>query len=60
MNGDKGDLWSVNKRMRIIDELQGLDVARLINTVMLVEDESQGRIAVLGFVPPEAMDLRTG
>jgi len=57
VNGEKGDLWSVNKRMRIIDELQGLDVTWLINTVMLVEDENQGRIAVLGFVPPEAMDL---
>ncbi len=57
--GETGELWSVNKRVQIIDELQGLNVTWLINTVMFSEsDDTQGgRLAVLGFVPPEAMDL---
>jgi prophage tail gpP-like protein len=57
--GETGDLWTVNKRVQIVDPLQGLDVTWLINTVMFSEsnDTQGGRITVLGFVPPEAMDL---
>ena len=41
--------------MPIKDELQGLDVTWLIVSVTFIEDDKQGREAVINLMPREAM-----
>ncbi len=51
-----GALWPLNRRIRVDDPIQGIDAVMLIASLTHIEDD-QGRITVLGLVPPEAMDI---
>lgn len=53
---ETGKLWEPNKLVPVKDEIQGLDGEFLIKTVMYSEDD-QGRLAVIGVVPPDALDI---
>lgn len=51
-----GKLWNINTLVPVIDEILGLDEELLIVSVMFSEDDA-GRLAVVGVVKPEAMDI---
>lgn len=55
LRGDAGALWRINRLAPIKDELQGLDVTWLIVSVTFIEDDKQGREAVINLMPREAM-----
>ena len=55
LRGDAGALWRINRLVPIKDELQGLDVTWLIVSVTFIEDDKQGREAVINLMPREAM-----
>lgn len=51
-----GKLWNINTLVPVVDEILGLDEELLIVSVMFSEDDA-GRLAVIGVVKPEAMDI---
>ncbi|MFM5095780.1 phage baseplate assembly protein [Aeromonas rivipollensis] len=55
MEGDQGPLWRINRMCPIQDEIQGLDESWLIVTVTLMEDDKNGREAIINLTPREAM-----
>lgn len=55
MEGDQGPLWRINRMCPIKDEIQGLDESWLIVTVTLMEDDKNGREAIINLTPREAM-----
>ncbi|WP_368206517.1 phage baseplate assembly protein [Aeromonas sp. s5] len=55
MKGDQGPLWRINRMCPIKDEIQGLDESWLIVTVTLMEDDKNGREAIINLTPREAM-----
>lgn len=55
MKGDHGPLWRINRMCPIKDEIQGLDESWLIVTVTLMEDDKNGREAIINLTPREAM-----
>lgn len=58
MNADfTGELWPLNKQVKVVDPIQGLNDYLLISGISLSENEGDGRSAVLTLVPPEAMKI---
>lgn len=55
MKGDHGPLWRINRMCPIKDDIQGLDESWLIVTVTLMEDDKNGREAIINLTPREAM-----
>lgn len=55
MEGDSGPLWRINRMCPVKDEIQGLDESWLIVTVTLMEDDKNGREAIINLTPREAM-----
>ena len=55
MEGSTGPLWRINRMCPIKDEIQGLDESWLIVTVTLMEDDKNGREAIINLTPREAM-----
>ncbi|MDU7778705.1 MAG: contractile injection system protein, VgrG/Pvc8 family [Aeromonas caviae] len=55
MQGDSGSLWRINRMCPIKDEIQGLNERWLIVTVSLMEDDKNGREAIINLMPREAM-----
>ncbi len=52
-----GKVWNVNQIVPVQDEIVGLDEDMLINTIMFSEEEDSGRIAVIGVVRPDALNM---
>jgi prophage tail gpP-like protein len=55
IEGNSGPLWRINRICPIKDEIQGLDESWLIVTVSLMEDDKNGREAIINLMPREAM-----
>ena len=55
MEGSTGPLWRINRMCPIKDEIQGLDESWLIITITLMEDDKNGREAIINLMPREAM-----
>ncbi len=55
MKGSTGPLWRINRMCPIKDEIQGRDESWLIVTVTLMEDDKNGRDAIINLTPREAM-----
>ncbi|WP_425968153.1 phage baseplate assembly protein [Aeromonas dhakensis] len=55
MEGDQGPLWRINRMCPIKDEIQGLEESWLIVSVTLMEDDKNGREAIINLTPREAM-----
>ncbi|MGF1708425.1 phage baseplate assembly protein [Enterovibrio baiacu] len=51
-----GMLWPLNRLIKVLDPIQGIDDVLLIASLTRLEDD-QGRTTVLGLVPPNAMDI---
>ena len=52
-----GALWPMNKQIKVVDAIQGLDDYLLISAISFSENKDDGRKAVLTLVPPEAMEI---
>jgi prophage tail gpP-like protein len=55
MEGNSGPLWRINRMCHIKDEIQGLDESWLIVNVTLMEDDKNGREAIINLMPRDAM-----
>lgn len=55
IEGDRGPLWRTNRLCPVKDEIQGLDESWLIITITLMEDDKNGREAIINLMPREAM-----
>jgi prophage tail gpP-like protein len=55
MEGNSGPLWRINRMCPIKDEIQGLDESWLIVNVTLMEDDKNGREAIINLMPRDAM-----
>ncbi|SIO94785.1 phage baseplate assembly protein [Vibrio spartinae] len=51
-----GDLWPLNKLLKVIDPIQSIDDEMLISSLTYSENDD-GRVTILGLVPPEAMKV---
>jgi len=57
VNGDTGDLWSINRIYQIVDDFVGKIEPMLCNSVTFTFDLSSGRNTNLGFVGQKAYTL---
>jgi prophage tail gpP-like protein len=52
-----GDIWRVNKLVRVNDEYAGINSRMLVNTIQFSEDIDNGKLTTLAFVERNAYTL---